>query len=659
MKRRSSWLGLAMLLAAFAPVRGQEPTIPVPETIRVQDVPPIPASVRQALKRYQNQHAASFADWASNGSGMYVIARSGEVPQVYFLAQAGGRRTQLTSHPERISGVSARPGHDQFLYASDEGGSENYQFFLQDRRGREARRITDGKSRNSGPKWSPSGRFLAWSSDARNGRDMDLYLASTLEHPSVRRLKDVSGQWWACDWSPDETRLVAIETVPFRDGHTRIIEIVEIATGKAQTLPPRPSNHRPEQVSSAAARWSKDGAAIYYITDTGSEFRRLVRYELASGRIRTLTTGIPWDIEDFDLSEDGRFVALVANENGISKIHLLNAKTGANAALLPPRLPAGQVARLAFRPGAREVAFTSSSSQSPSNIFVYTGFSGPTRRWTGSEAVGPEPKTFAEPELIAYSSFDGQKIPAFVYRPSARRFPGPRPVLIEIHGGPSANFRPGFLGRYNYLIDELGLVLIFPNVRGSLGYGKTYLNLDNGKHRGDAVKDIGALLDWIAGQPDLDSSRVGVSGGSYGGFMSLAVQANYNDRIKCGIDVAGISNIVTLLRSHQGHPRDSSRAEFGDERDPEMRAYLEKVSPLSGAERIRTPSLIVQGQNDPRVPISEAEQMVAAVRKNGMPVWYVVGTNEGHGFARKANQDFLQAVEVEFLRRYLLGPDRK
>ena len=242
-----------------------------------------------------------------------------------------------------------------------------------------------------------------------------------------------------------------------------------------------------------------------------------------------------------------------------------------------------------------------------------------------------------------------------MYRPSSRKFPGPRPVLIDIHGGPESQFRPRFLGRLNYLIDELGIVLIFPNVRGSSGYGKGYLELDNGKLRGDAVKDIGALFDWIARQKDLDRARVGVTGGSYGGFMSLAVQANYNDKIKCGIDIVGISNFVTFLKSTQSYRRDLRRAEYGDEREPEMRAYLEKVSPLSSAGKIHTPILVVQGQNDPRVPISEADQMVAALKKNGVPVWYLVGTNEGHGFAKKANQDYLQAVEVEFLTRYLLG----
>ena len=177
-------------------------------------------------------------------------------------------------------------------------------------------------------------------------------------------------------------------------------------------------------------------------------------------------------------------------------------------------------------------------------------------RWTESETGGLDTSTFAKPQLIQYPTFDGRKIPAFIYRPPASQFPGRRPVLIEIHGGPEGQFRPGFLGRLNYLINDLGIVLVMPNVRGSSGYGKSYLRLDNGMLREGAVKDIGALLDWIAQQPDLDKDRVGVSGGSYGGFMSLAVQTTYNDRIKAGIDIVGISNFVTFLEHTQSYRRD-------------------------------------------------------------------------------------------------------
>ncbi|QEH38430.1 Prolyl endopeptidase precursor [Aquisphaera giovannonii] len=627
------------------------PAMPVPESIRAEGVPPVPASLSAELRRYQNIRTAVFQGWDdTRPRAVYITTRFADVPQVHHVPSPGAARRQLTFSDERILGVRPQPGHDRFLYSTDEGGGENYQLFLQDRAGGEPRRISEPKTRNTGPSWSPSGELLAWSSNARNGRDMDLYLASPADPHFRRLLKEVSGDWTVTDWSPDETKVVAEESISINESY---IYIIDIETGKTTPITPRRADPKAEPVAAGDAMWSKDGKSIYYLTDRDSEHRRLVRRDLVAGGESVVTAGIPWDVESYDLSDDGTLIAAVANEDGVDALHVLNAATSER---LPGRAIApGQISGLAFRKGSHELGFTLSSAQGAPDVYSLDLDHDHTERWTDSEAGGLDTLSFVEPTLIHYPSYDDRKIPAFVYRPPAGRFPGPRPVLIDIHGGPESQFRPGFLGRLNVLVNDLGLVLIMPNVRGSSGYGKTYVKLDNGMLREGPVKDIGELLDWIADQPDLDKSRVGVSGGSYGGFMSLAVQTRYNDRIKAGIDVVGISNFVTFLKNTQGYRRDLRRAEYGDERDPAMRAFLERVSPLSQAGRIRTPILVVQGQNDPRVPISEAEQVVAAVRKNGVPVWYVVGKNEGHGFARKANQDYLQAVEVLFLRRYLLG----
>ena len=648
------FLILAASLDIAARAQSPAPTLPVPDTIRAEGVPPIPASVGRALNQYQNIRTATFQDWAADGAGMYILTRFADVPQVHYVAAPGAARTQLTFLDERVLSVSARPRHEQFLYSVDEGGAENYQLFLQDHKGGEPRRITDGKSRNTSPKWSPSGELLAWSSNARNGRDMDLYVGSPLDPHFVRRFKEVSGQWTVSDWSPDETKVVAVEYISINESY---LHIIEVATGKTEALTPRPADPKAERSFAGEARWSKDGKGIYYITDRGSEFRRLVRSDLDSGEVEVLTKAVPSDIEEFDLDERGDSIAYVVNVAGTGQLVVISS--GENPEIKEGQIrtvQGGQFSGLKFHPGSNELAYTYSWARSQPDVFSISNRPGDDGTgWTWSEAGGLDREAFAEPRLIEYPSFDRRKIPAFVYRPSPRKHPGLRPVLIDIHGGPEGQFRPGFIGRLNYLVDELGLVLIFPNVRGSSGYGKSYLKLDNGKLRADAVKDIGALLDWIKGQADLDGKRVGVIGGSYGGFMSLAVQTTYNDRIKAGIDIVGISNFASFLENTQGYRRDLRRAEYGDERDPEIRSFFESISPLSHADRIRTPILIVQGQNDPRVPISESEQMVAALRKNKVPVWYVVGKNEGHGFAKKANQDYLQAVEVEFLRRFLLG----
>jgi dipeptidyl aminopeptidase/acylaminoacyl peptidase len=647
---------------AFGEDHPQPALLPVPATIRAKGLPPVSASLRDELNRYQNIRTASFQDWESSGSAMFITTRFGEVPQVHIVPAPGGARTQLTFLPERVLGVTSRPMHLEFLYSIDEGGAENFQFFLQKLTGGEPLRLTDGKSRNSGAKFSPSGDLLAWSGNARNGRDMDLYVGAPSDPHFVRLLKEVTGSWAVADWSPDETRLVAVEYVSINESY---IHVIEVATGKTETITPRRTDPKAEPIAYSSPKWSPDGSGLYYLTDKGSEFQRLVYYELGTGKITPLTEKIAWDVEEFDVSDDGAWLACVVNEKGFSRVYTIRAKDldfGQPISHSWCDDVQGVISGIEFRPDTYQLGFTISTSQAAADAYSWN-VEGPNpedgiERWTTSETGGLDLTTFAEPELIEYSSFDGRKIPAFVYKPSPSKFPGRRPVLIEIHGGPEAQFRPSFIARRNYMINSLGITVIFPNVRGSAGYGKTYLKLDNGKLREDSVKDIGSLFDWIAAQPDLDAGRVGVSGGSYGGFMSLAVQTTYNSKIKAGIDIVGISNFVTFLKNTQGYRRDLRRAEYGDERDESMRAFMEQIAPLAHADKIHTPILVVQGQNDPRVPISEADQMVAALEKNKTPVWYVIGTNEGHGFAKKANQDYLQAVEVLFLRQYLLGEEK-
>ncbi|WP_165246240.1 alpha/beta hydrolase family protein [Paludisphaera soli] len=655
MHRAAPFLVL-LAIATSALTSAQEPTVSVPDTIRAEGVPAIPRSIASALNRYQNIRGAGFQGWdRDKPRALYITTRFADTMQVHHVPAPGAARRQLTFSPERVLGVSPRPRSDQFLFVMDEGGAENYQLFLQNRAGGEPVRLTDGKSRHESAKWSPTGELLAWSSNARNGKDMDLYIASPAD-PSFRRLlKEVSGQWLVSDWSPDGKTLAVEEYISITESY---VHLVEVATGAVRTITPKPAEGEP-RVAVSGPKWSKDGKSIFYTSDKESEFRRLARHDLATGKETWFTSDVPWDVEEFDLSDDGLVVAALTNEDGLSVLHAFQAATGTRG--YAPQRFLGRASGLEFRPGSHELGYTLDSAQASSDVFSFdldpskeTGRVGKLERWTESEVGGLDASTFVTPELVRYPTFDGKEIPAFVYRPAAKS-DKPRPVLIQIHGGPEAQFRPGFMGRLNYLINELGIVLIEPNVRGSDGYGKSYLKLDDGFLREDSVKDIGALLDWIAAQPDLDKSRVAVSGGSYGGFMSLAVQTNYNDRIRCGIDVVGISNFVTFLENTQGYRRDLRRAEYGDERDPKMREFLEKVSPLNHAEKIKTPILVVQGANDPRVPLSESEQLVAKVKENGVPVWYVVGKNEGHGFAKKPNQDYQQAVDVTFLKTFLLG----
>jgi len=321
---------------------------------------------------------------------------------------------------------------------------------------------------------------------------------------------------------------------------------------------------------------------------------------------------------------------------------------------LPP-LPDGRIGRIGFDRTGKKLALSLESPQSPRDVFVLEVERNAVVRYTRSESGPVDPLQFVPAELVHFPTFDRvdgkyRQIPAFVFRP---RTPGPHPVLIDIHGGPESQAVPTFSPFTQFLVRELGFVVITPNVRGSSGYGKTFLNLDNGEDREDAVKDIGALLVWIGLQKDLDAKGVFVSGGSYGGYMSLASMVNFSDRLRGGIDVVGISSFVTFLESTSAYRRDLRRPEYGDERLPRMRAYLQRISPLTNAARISRPLLVVQGLNDPRVPASESQQMVAKIRGRGGEVWYLAAKDEGHGFRKKPNRDFYQKTIVAFLEKQL------
>ena len=372
---------------------------------------------------------------------------------------------------------------------------------------------------------------------------------------------------------------------------------------------------------------------------------------LADGKTESLTRSIHWDVDDFDISRDGRRLAFLVNESGHAVLHLYDPKAAREIAV--PAFPAGEISALRFSPDGGELGFSLSAMAAPGDVYSVRLPAGPVTRWTESETGGVSLAGQREPERVKFKSFDGLEISALVYAADAK-FSGRRPVVISIHGGPEGQSRPHSLGRWTYLTRELGVTLIEPNVRGSTGYGKTFLASDNGLKREDAVADLGALLDWIVTRPDLDPTRVMVMGGSYGGYMTLAALTHYSVRLRGGMDSVGISHFGTFLKNTSDYRRDLRRAEYGDERDPKMAEFFDRISPLNNTERITTPLFVMQGKNDPRVPWTEAEQMVKKVRAAGRPVWYLLADNEGHGFARKANVDFQFLAQMAFIEQFLL-----
>lgn len=613
----------------------------------VSQVPAIDPQLRERVMQYLNSRAATLLDVGPKAREVLIATRFASTSQLHLVRQPMGARQQLTFGEEPITNAAFLPRQPNVLfYQQDTGGGEFHQIFRFDRRTGRSTMLTDGKSRHSMPVFSRDGKRAAYMSTSRNGRDSDVYVVELQDDittfATATRATETTGTWFPVQFSPDGERLLvmqfrAIDDSDLHISNTRTGELVQVTPAEGRG-----------SVSDAA--WTADGKAVYVVTDRYSDFNELYLVDPAApGDPKPLSRSIRWNVEGIEVAPNGEVVAVKVNEDGYGQIYLLNPETGK---LEPVEVPPGLLGNMRFALDRQDVlTFTVDSARSPSDVWQLDVNSRQLTRWTQSEVGGLDTSSFVEPELVRYPSTDGITVPAFLYRPGGS---GPHPVLVIWHGGPEGQSRPGFSPFIQMLVNDLGIAIMMPNVRGSDGYGKTYLALDNGVKRESSLKDIGATLDWIATQPDLDEERVGVYGGSYGGYMVLASMVFYPERIRCGIDVVGISSIPTFLNNTQDYRRDLRRAEYGDERDPEVRKVQERISPLNHVERIQGELFVQQGKNDPRVPQNEAEQIVEAVRANGQECWYLLALNEGHGFAKKENRDYALVMTVQFLRETLL-----
>jgi len=647
MPRLTCLLVVVVLLPA-TPARSQTAAIPPGESLVTDGIPPIPASIAEAARRYSEFRTAAFWDWHPTRREMLIGTRFGDAQQLHLVKIPGGARTQLTFFPDPVSGASYQPTDGRYVvFSKDVGGGEFFQKYRYDVATGDITLLTDGKSRNVGGVWSHRGDRYAYMSTRRNGRDLDLWVMDPADPRTDRMVLELEGGGYApLDWSPDDRTMLLHQGISVNESY---LWLVDVATGVKTLLTTKQGT---DTVAYGSAQFSRDGKGIYLTTDLGSEVRRLAYLSLLGKRYRFLSDRLPWDVDEFALSPDGRWIAFVANEDGIGALHVINAATGAERRI--PKLPAGLIGNVTWRRAGAELAFSFTSARSGEDAYSLDLVTGRLVRWIESETGGLNTADFAEPELIHWSSFDGRSVSGFLYKPPVR-FAGRRPVIINIHGGPEGESRPGFLGRSNYYVNELGIALILPNVRGSTGHGKTFVKLDNGTLREGAYKDIGALFDWIRARPDLDPDHVLVTGGSYGGHMTLVTATLYNDRVCCSVDVVGISNLATFLKNTSGYRQDLRRVEYGDERDSTLRAWMERTAPLNNVDKVTKPLFIVAGMNDPRVPRTEAEQMVAALKQRSVPVWYLMARDEGHGFRKKNNQDFQFYATILFTERYLLG----
>lgn len=621
----------------------------------LQDVPEIPDALKARVAQYQNVRSAVFQDWTEDGNGIYIKTRFADTNQIHLVRSPGGARNQLTYFKEPIDEVVRQKQGKNVAFTMDRGGSEFTQIFVLDPKSGISRMVTDGASRNRQLKWDRQGKRLAYQTTRRNGKNNDVWIMDIDRPDSARPVfESDDGAWWGPgDFTVDGRYMLLQQYVSIEDSR---IFLLDLETGEKTVLAGGDEEASANRISAVDPR--KDG--FYFVTNSRGFAAELAWRSLdPEGEIQYITTDIPWDVSEFAISHDGRRGAFVTNEEGLSKLYLMDTRRMRYKPV--PNLPVGLIFGLSFNQDNRRLAFTMNTPQTPSDAFVLELARSRTSakklvRWTHSEVGGLDTDAFVAPSLIRYPTFDmvgevQRRIPAFVYRPAG---PGPHPVVIYIHGGPESQYRPAFSSTFQMWLGELGAAVIAPNVRGSVGYGYDYLVLDNGMNREDSVRDIGALLDWIAEQPDLDARRVAVYGGSYGGYMVLASAFKYGERLSAAVDIVGISNFVTFLENTQDYRRDLRRAEYGDERDPEMRAFLHSISPLTNVDQIEIPTMVVQGQNDPRVPVSQAEQIVEALRERQIPVWYMNALNEGHGYARKDNRDVYQQAAMLFLKRYLI-----
>lgn len=616
------------------------------DSLVLEGIPKIPASIAQKVNRYANAYGFRLASWDPAKREVLVKNLAGSETWILRSATPGGSPALSLYVPTGVYDVYYQPQAKYFVYNRDTDGNDSFQFYLYDTATRKSTLITDGKSRNTEPVWSNGGDRIIYSSSPPNGNGVDLSIINPFDPRSNRLLARGEGNYLKVyDWSPDDRRAVFCD---FASNTVSSLWVIDLDSGQKTLLSPK----RGEGDFYDYPQFSKDGKGVYVVTDRDSEFRRLAYLNLATKEYKYLSNHIKWDVEEFKLSPDGKTLVFVTNEDGISRLHMLDAESCKEKPVTT--LPAGIISDLKWHNNSADLAFNFRSPRTPNDVYSFNVQTGKIEQWSKGMTGGIDVEKIPEPQVIHWKSFDGRVISGFLYRPPANST-GKRPVLINIHGGPEEQYRPDFGYQNNYFLNELGVVMIYPNVRGSTGYGKTFHKLDNGMLRVNACKDLGALLDWVKTQPDLDADRVVVEGASYGGYLAACVATNYSDRIRGAISDSGISNIVTFLENTAGWRRDLQRLEFGDERDPKMREFLERTAPAHNASRVKKPLFIIQGKNDPRVPVTEGQQMVAAIKKNGTPVWYLLAKDEGHDWNKAANRNFRSYAIALFVRQHLLN----
>ncbi len=594
----------------------------------------------EALAPYLLVEENFLADWHPTGTGLIAIMMRNGVHQLVHLT--GDEIKPLTHFEDPIYSAFPRPGGDGFLFLKDEDGDENHRVYWFDLPTGMSRVLTRKGVPVQNVVWNANGKQFAYSSPRGNGRDWEIW--QTDLDGNEQRLLSEPGNWRVLDWSPDHNRVIVRKRVSNVESELAILDL-----GSRKLTPFQPG----EPAFFGSALWLAGGEQMVFTHDRHGSFVNVYLFDGEKVQLLAKPAGSGGDVEEAVLSPDRKTLAYTVNVNGLNHLVMRDLDSGRQSRI--DQAPMGRLLDLRFHPDGKFLAMTVQTYAVPSDVFVFDLDQGNFKRWSSGEVGGLDVSNFIQPQPIAFPTFDmladqPRTIPAWYFEPQGK---GPFPVLIWFHGGPEHQFRPIYYGLAQYLAKERGVAVLMPNIRGSTGYGKEFVNLDDGLLREDAVRDGGALLDWIAIQKNLDASRVAVYGESYGGYLVLAMLVHYGERLRCGVEQVGISNFVTFLENTKPYRRYRRRLEYGDERDQQVRAFLEKVSPLFHVDKIEKPLLIAQGANDPRVPSSESLQMVEALRQRGKTVWFLMAQDEGHGFLKRRNQNaFLQITDL-FLQRYL------
>ena len=564
--------------------------------------------------RYLKIRGAWGASWSPDGRRVAFLTEITGVPQAWEVPAGGGWPEQLTFHEERVSGAEYSPVRDEMLFGMDAGGNERSQLFLLGQGGERDLTRDPGAIHYSGG-FSPDGTRISFTATRRNGTDFDVFVQD-LPGGEPETVWETAGYHTVSGWGPDGSFLIVSRHHSNTDND---LYRLDLESGEATLLTPHEGEARFRSPSV-----TPDGGRLFLATDRDGDFVRLARLDLATLDLEYLTPD-DHDVEEVELSRDGRLLAATRNVGGYSDLLFFNGRGGR---MPDPELPRGIVGGLAFSPDGGHLAFTLVGPTRNPDVWTMRLPDGEARRLTRSSTAGIPPKSFREPKIVRYPSFDGLEVPAVFYEPEE---PG-APVVVNVHGGPESQSRPTFAPVTQYLLGR-GHAVLLPNVRGSTGYGKRYTHLDDVRLRMDSVKDLAHAAHWLR---ERGHEKIAVMGGSYGGFMVLAALTEYPDLWSAGVDIVGIANLVTFLENTGSYRRKLREPEYGSlEEDGD---FLRSISPIHKADRITAPLMVVHGKNDPRVPVGEAEQIVEKVRENGGSVEYLLYEDEGHGLAKLANR---------------------